>query len=174
MYAQKKSDITYRAFRLADGLPSWYEDHTVERNGAYHKTWVRRNEGGWTVQTLEGTECASDGDWCMEGASGEYYPISEDAFRERYEPAPDGRWKRVSTQLEYWPVDTTELCLMPEWVQDAIGRGLIEVRNKELTVHASWGDQLATPGNDVLIHASDEDIYPCKADIFEATYEVLG
>ncbi|MBR2683882.1 MAG: hypothetical protein IKE22_11530 [Atopobiaceae bacterium] len=173
MLAKKKTDITYRAFKLTDGLPPWYEDREVEQDGTKRSTWVRKEADGWTIQTLEGVEHASDDDWCIEGVSGEYYPISEKVFRERYESAPDGRWRRISTPLECWLVDTTEPNLMPTWVQKAIARGLIEVRETELTVHATWGDQLAKQGNDVLIHAGDADIYPCKKLIFDTTYEVI-
>lgn len=173
MLAKKRTGITYRAFKLADGLPPWYEDHKVEQDGTKRDTWVRKEAGGWTIQTLEGVERALNDDWCMEGVSGEYYPMSEEAFRERYEPVSDIRWRRISTPLECWLVDTTDPTLMPAWVQEAIARGLIEVRGTELTVHATWGDQLATLGDDVLIHASDEDVYPCKVDIFKNSYDIL-
>ena len=55
----------------------------------------------------------------------------------------------------------------------AIESGLIDANGDELTVHATWGDQLATLGGDVLIHASDEDIYPCKVDVFKETYSII-
>lgn len=171
--AQKNSDITYRAFRLADGLPSWYEDHEVERYGTVHSTWVRKDGDGWLIQTLEGTERAKDGDWCMEGISGEYYPISGEGFHDRYESAGDDRWRQVPKPVECWIIDTLDLSLMPAWVRDAVARGLIEVQDAEFIVHASWGDQLATLGHDVLIHASNEDIYPCKLEIFEASYTIV-
>ncbi len=173
MLARKKSNITYRAFQLGDDLPPWYEEHAVAQEGDASSTWVRKEADGWSIRTLEGLERATDDDWCVEGAKGEYYPMSDEAFRNRYDPAPEGRWRRRADPTECWSFDTVDTSLMPPWVQRAIGRGLIAANGTELTIRATWGDQLATLGNDVLIHASDEDIYSCKLGVFNETYEVL-
>jgi hypothetical protein len=39
------------------------------------------------VETLEGRMFVSDGDWIIQGVSGEFYPCKPDIFAATYEPA---------------------------------------------------------------------------------------
>ncbi len=39
------------------------------------------------IETLEGTMCASSGDWIIRGIKGEFYPCKPDVFAMKYEPA---------------------------------------------------------------------------------------
>lgn len=39
------------------------------------------------IKTLEGTMCASLGDWIITGVKGEHYPCKPDIFEATYEPA---------------------------------------------------------------------------------------
>lgn len=43
-------------------------------------------------------------------------------------------------------------------------------RNEELIIHTLEGDMTAQPG-DWIIRGVKGEFYPCKPDIFEATYE---
>jgi hypothetical protein len=63
----------------------------------------------------------------------------------------------------------------PTWLQEAITDGTItpEFRTEDywyLRIKTLEGDHLATPG-DFIIRGVKGEIYPCKPDIFAATYE---
>ncbi len=44
------------------------------------------NESKVYIETLEGTMCASEGDWIIKGINGEFYPCKPDIFEKTYEP----------------------------------------------------------------------------------------
>jgi hypothetical protein len=46
-------------------------------------------DGGLTIETLEGTLTVSPGDWVVRGVKGEHYPCKPDIFEQTYE-AMDG------------------------------------------------------------------------------------
>lgn len=169
MIARKRRDRSYRAWRLGDGLPSWYEEEQARDTEP-----IRRVGGRWEIDTLEGIEYATDDDWCIEGTKGEYYPMSPESFNTRYESYGDGRYRSVSRAVECWPFDSSETADMPRWLLDALATGAAELDGETLLVHATWGDQVARVGDDVVFHAGEGDIYPCKRDVFDATYEVVG
>lgn len=59
------------------------------------------------------------------------------------------------------------------WVNEgqlAIGRDFAEWRNKSLMIPTLEGEHIASPG-DWIIRGVQGEHYPCKPDIFEATYE---
>lgn len=60
---------------------------------------------------------------------------------------------------------------LPAWVATAYEKGVIcAVTHKDFTIKTLEGDMLATL-NDMLICGVKGEIYPCKLDIFTATYE---
>lgn len=64
---------------------------------------------------------------------------------------------------------------VPNWLGNAIGDGTIrpEFRSEDywyLIIKTLEGDMTVTPG-DWIIQGVKGEIYPCKPDIFEATYE---
>lgn len=62
---------------------------------------------------------------------------------------------------------------LPDWVKAAYEQGVIcAVQNSGLTVKTSEGDMIARP-RDMLIRGVKGEIYPCKPDIFAATYELV-
>lgn len=66
---------------------------------------------------------------------------------------------------------------VPSWLNEAIASGVItpEFRTEDywyLKIKTLEGDHLATPG-DWLIRGIKGEIYPCKPDIFAATYEAV-
>lgn len=80
------------------------------------------------------------------------------------------RYRKKPVEVEAWLYDW-RLCGMPLWVVDAINSGTIIIDD-------SWGAVIKTLEGDM--HAEDGDyiirgvkgeLYPCKPDIFEATYE---
>lgn len=47
---------------------------------------VTLNSRKMTIETLEGTMTANEGDWVIRGVKGEYYPCKPDIFAATYEP----------------------------------------------------------------------------------------
>ena len=63
----------------------------------------------------------------------------------------------------------------PEWAVEAMRRQEIWFRWGNpvvLVIHTLEGDMVAQPG-DWVIQGVKGEIYPCKPDIFEATYEAV-
>jgi hypothetical protein len=64
----------------------------------------------------------------------------------------------------------------PPWLRDATDEGRVRPATPGLTVYAEWeiitleGVMLASPG-DWIICGIKGELYPCKPDIFAATYE---
>jgi hypothetical protein len=62
----------------------------------------------------------------------------------------------------------------PEWIIEAIKNGKVRFVNTELgcrmQIETLEGSMVARPG-DFIIQGVKGEIYPCKPDIFEATYE---
>lgn len=58
----------------------------------------------------------------------------------------------------------------PEWFAKAEQDKVIQLAGDELIVQTQHGDVRARPG-DWVIRGIDGEIYPCRPDIFEATYE---
>lgn len=67
---------------------------------------------------------------------------------------------------------------VPDWLRDAVDRGDVQPTTRNGTDYAEWiistleGDMLATAG-DWIIRGVKGGLYPCKHDIFEATYEAV-
>lgn len=63
---------------------------------------------------------------------------------------------------------------LPDWAADAYENGVIvaisEQHGGHLTIKTLEGDHLARAG-DMVIRGVAGEIYPCKPDIFAATYE---
>jgi len=63
----------------------------------------------------------------------------------------------------------------PQWLEDAFANGTIAVHPSDrdyalLAVKASEGTMIAEPG-DWIIRGVKGELYPCKSDVFEATYD---
>ena len=64
---------------------------------------------------------------------------------------------------------------VPQWLEDAFANGIIAVHTSNrdystLAIQAPEGTMIAGPG-DWIIRGVKGELYPCKPDIFEATYE---
>lgn len=61
----------------------------------------------------------------------------------------------------------------PSWITKAFDERYLRVRaNGELIVRTLEGDMIAADG-DYIIRGVQGEIYPCKPDIFEQTYEAV-
>ncbi len=60
----------------------------------------------------------------------------------------------------------------PEWFFEAERSGKIQLHGVSLTIHTLEGEMEASPG-DWIIRGVKGELYPCKPDIFEATYDLV-
>lgn len=60
----------------------------------------------------------------------------------------------------------------PKWLIDAINDGVLFARGNETFVRTLEGEHLASDG-DYIIKGVKGELYPCKPDIFELTYEAV-
>ena len=79
--------------------------------------------------------------------------------------------------VDAWQLDSDEYMDIPDWVFDAMMRRNLscvkQVNNvARWTVHTLEGDAISHDG-DYLIKGAYGELYPCKREIFEDTYEVL-
>lgn len=59
----------------------------------------------------------------------------------------------------------------PKWIQDAVTGGSIRAHSgRSLLIRTLEGDMVAMHG-DWIIRGVQGELYPCKPDIFEQTYE---
>jgi hypothetical protein len=68
--------------------------------------------------------------------------------------------------------------VLPQWMEDAFTNGTIAVHPGDrdyalLAIKAPEGTMIAEPG-DWIIRGVKGELYPCKPDIFEATYEPVA
>lgn len=61
---------------------------------------------------------------------------------------------------------------LPDWFRDAYEIGAIIISSDKLTIKTLEGS-LVGNDDDWLIRGVAGEIYPCKADIFEKTYEAV-
>lgn len=60
--------------------------------------------------------------------------------------------------------------LKEKWISDAIRDGVITIRSYGITIKTLEGTMVADE-TDYIIRGVNGEIYPCKADIFQKTYE---
>lgn len=92
------------------------------------------------------------------------------------------RYRKKPVEVEAWQFNDT-FQTAPEWVKDAVRDGTIYVvpdmypsKEEDRTVHlfikTLEGEMCAEP-HDYIIQGVKGELYPCKPDIFEQTYEVV-
>lgn len=63
--------------------------------------------------------------------------------------------------------------LLPKWVVENYEKGIINtITDNEFLVKTLEGTMQATI-NDYLVKGVNDELYPCKIDIFEKTYELV-
>lgn len=82
------------------------------------------------------------------------------------------KYRKIPVEVEAWQVGGGETC--PDWLDAAMVVGTVKadfdrfgftIKTLEGDVHASYGDY--------IIRGVKGELYPCKPDIFEQTYEVV-
>ena len=79
------------------------------------------------------------------------------------------RKKPVVVEAFQWTGDETQLG-DPVWIVDAIREDKIRFSGKQMHIDTLEGVMTAQSG-DYIIKGVKGEIYPCKPDIFEITYE---
>ena len=65
--------------------------------------------------------------------------------------------------------------LLPNWFKEAIGLFIIpDEKFTGVYIRTLEGEMFATYGNYYIIRGPKGEIYPCRADVFEETYEVFN
>jgi hypothetical protein len=84
------------------------------------------------------------------------------------------RFRKKPIIIEAWHYtgeDSLHHMDRPGWFCVALNRGDIEVHHDHLAVPTLEGEMRADLG-DWIIQGVKKEIYPCKPDVFDATYEV--
>lgn len=86
---------------------------------------------------------------------------------------PADKFRKKPVEIEAWQFAAPEFMPQPLWLHDAIVRGDVyyQVGMKPYyTIKTLEGQMRAYP-RDWIIRGVKGELYPCKPDIFEATYE---
>jgi len=83
---------------------------------------------------------------------------------------PRFRKKPVVIEAVRWDAKKIICPPGPEWFADAEEKGIIKLAGDILLISTLEGEMRAQPG-DWIIQGVKGEIYPCKPDIFAATYE---
>lgn len=81
------------------------------------------------------------------------------------------RYRKKPVEVEAWQMLSKEP--MPAWLEDAIESGDVIRQGNGWIIRTLEGDHLARKG-DYIIQGVKGELYPCKPDIFEQTYEVIA
>ncbi len=76
--------------------------------------------------------------------------------------------KRVVIEAVHW--NGIKVSETPEWILEALNSGVLVRFGDKVQVRTLEGVMTASPG-DYIIKGVDGELYPCKPDIFEKTYE---
>jgi hypothetical protein len=76
--------------------------------------------------------------------------------------------------VDVWQLDFANIRFAPDWVKEARQMNRIAYRRKGgyWTIHTIEGPMFADNG-DYLIKGVKGELYPCREDIFEETYDVV-
>ena len=87
------------------------------------------------------------------------------------------QYRKKPVVIEAWPFygNRTDVVhrQMPDWLRDAINSGRVYYQGGDdpyYTIETLEGTMRAST-DDWILHGVKGEIYPCKPDIFEATYE---
>lgn len=76
--------------------------------------------------------------------------------------------KRVVIEAVHW--NGIKVSEIPDWILETLDNGVLVRFGDKVQVRTLEGVMTASPG-DYIIRGVDGELYPCKPDIFEKTYE---
>ena len=77
------------------------------------------------------------------------------------------RKKPVEVEAFRWSVDAT-----PAWFKEALSEGKVDLRGMRAVIETLEGKMHADQG-DWVIRGLQGELYPCKPNIFQQTYEAV-
>lgn len=81
------------------------------------------------------------------------------------------RYRKKPVEVEAWQIGSNEP--KPLWLYDAMENGTASIQlGGTWIIKTLEGDHLGNVG-DYIIQGVKGELYPCKPDIFEQTYEVV-
>ena len=80
------------------------------------------------------------------------------------------RKKSVVIEAVLW--NGTQVSEVTEWISDALHNDTIMRFGDKVVIKTLEGNMIANPG-DYIIKGVKGELYPCKPDIFEQTYEPI-
>lgn len=80
------------------------------------------------------------------------------------------RKKPVVIEAVLW--NGIQVSEVTEWIRDALRNDTIMRFGDKVVIKTLEGDMIANPG-DYIIKGVKGELYPCKPDIFEQTYEPI-
>lgn len=80
------------------------------------------------------------------------------------------RKKPVVVEAVLW--NGIQVSEVTEWIRDALRNDTIMRFGDKVVIKTLEGDMIADPG-DYIIKGVKGELYPCKPDIFEQTYEPI-
>ena len=80
------------------------------------------------------------------------------------------RKKPVVIEAVLW--NGIQVSEVTEWIRDALHNDTIMRFGDKVVIKTLEGDMIANPG-DYIIKGIKGELYPCKPDIFEQTYEPI-
>lgn len=83
-----------------------------------------------------------------------------------------GRFRKKPVEIEAYCFDQVRENVRPDWFQDAVTQNMIVTFADRAVVKTLEGDMTANLG-DWIIKGIQGELYPCKPDIFAATYEAV-
>lgn len=84
------------------------------------------------------------------------------------------KFRKKPVVIEARHYDGTEECAykLIDWIDQAGGDGVLDPDDNAVCIKTLEGVMAASPG-DWIIRGVQGEYYPCKPDIFEATYEAV-
>ena len=81
------------------------------------------------------------------------------------------RYRKKPVVIEAYCYNQQRDNYRPDWFQDAVTERVIDTYEDHAIIRTLEGDMRANLG-DWIIRGVKNELYPCKPDIFEATYEM--
>ena len=83
-----------------------------------------------------------------------------------------GAFKKKPVVIEAYCFNQVPANVRPDWFQDAVTQNVIITYENRAIIETLEGDMTASLG-DWIIKGVKGELYPCKPDIFEMTYEAI-
>ena len=123
------------------------------------------------IKTLTGDITASVNDFIIQGIDGEIYSCKPDIFEKTYLKGSKMKYRKKPIIIEAFRfmIDATA----PDWFMDRVSDNII-ITHQDGTcdINTLKGTMRADKGDYIVLDVNEE-VYPCKPDVFIKTYEEI-